>query len=274
MALTVNNPPTISSNPANSAICETNNTVFSVVASGTNLTYQWQVNTSGSWSNISVSGSSPTYTNFTKDTLKVFGVVAGNTGNLYRCIVSGTCSPKDTSNVVSLTVHTAPAITSQPNDNTLCAGGSTSFQLSANGTALSYQWQVNTGSGWNNITAAGSNPTYANFTSNLLNVNSVIASNNGYLFRCIISGTCQPKDTTDIVSLTVNTVPSITTQPKDSTLCEGKNATFRIVATNANNNSLTYRWQVNTGSGWANISTAGSNPIYSSWSTNTLGVSL
>ena len=272
--LTINTAPSISSQPNNSTICENTSTTLGVTATGTSLTYLWRVFTgTGNWVNITTAGSNPTYSNFNTNTLGVSTVVANNSGYQYSCIVSGTCTPKDTSIVATLTVNTSPSITSHPSDATLCSGSNTSFQVSANGTALTYQWQVNTGSGWNNITAAGSNPTYANFTTNLLNVNSVIASNNGYQFRCIISGTCQPKDTTDIVSLTVNTVPSITTQPKDYTLCEGKNATFRIVATNANNNSLTYKWQVNTGSGWANISTAGSNPIYSSWTTNTLGVS-
>jgi endoglucanase len=46
----------------------------------------------------------------------------------------------------------APNITSQPQDRTVNAGLTTVFTASASGIpAPTYQWQLNSGSGWNNI---------------------------------------------------------------------------------------------------------------------------
>lgn len=105
----------------------------------------------------------------------------------------------------AITVNTAPSITIQPSDETNCEGGNTSFSVTATGTGLTYQWQVNTGSDWNNITAAGSDPTYVNWTTATLGVNSVVASNDGYQYRCVVSGSCTPSATSNSANLSVCT---------------------------------------------------------------------
>ncbi|HBF87079.1 MAG TPA: hypothetical protein DDX39_00445 [Bacteroidales bacterium] len=103
------------------------------------------------------------------------------------------------------TINALPAITTQPTSTSISAGTSTSYTVVASGASLTYQWQVNTGSGWNNITLAGSNPTYANWTTATLNVNTVVIGNNGYQYRCIVSGTCAPSVTSNAATLTVST---------------------------------------------------------------------
>lgn len=106
------------------------------------------------------------------------------------------------------TVNALPAITSQPSSVSINSGTSTSFSVTATGAGLTYQWQVNTGSGWNNITVAGSNPTYANWTTATLNVNTVVVGNDGYQYRCIVSGTCTPSVTSNSATLSVSTCSS------------------------------------------------------------------
>src|SRR5207249_8649333 len=59
----------------------------------------------------------------------------------YDVVVSGTCSPSQTSSAATLTVNTAPNITSSPLDATKCVGDSVTFSVSATGTALHYQWR-------------------------------------------------------------------------------------------------------------------------------------
>jgi large repetitive protein len=62
---------------------------------------------------------------------------------------------------------------------------------------------------------------------------------------------------------TVCLTAGITTQPKDTTVCDGTNAAFNIVATNVSS----YQWQVNTGSTWVNII---NSVVYSGGTTSTL----
>ncbi len=64
------------------------------------------------------------------------------------------------------------------------------------------------------------------------------------------------------------TPATITTQPKDSTVCEGNNATFTVEATGT---SLAYQWQVSTDGGlnWTDLTNVG---VYSGVSTNTLTI--
>ncbi len=64
------------------------------------------------------------------------------------------------------------------------------------------------------------------------------------------------------------TPATITTQPKDSTVCEGNNATFTVEATGT---SLAYQWQVSTDAGlnWTDLTNVG---VYSGVSTNTLTI--
>ncbi|ACL20462.1 cell wall/surface repeat protein [Desulfitobacterium hafniense DCB-2] len=60
--------------------------------------------------------------------------------------------------------------------------------------------------------------------------------------------------------------PSITSQPSPQTVDEGQTATFSVTATGV---GLSYRWQVNTGSGVSNISNGG---VYSGAGTSTLTI--
>src|SRR6056297_3172153 len=104
----------------------------------------------------------------------------------------------------------SPESTSQPSNSSICEGENTSFSVIATGTNLSYQWQVDDGGGWADITAAGSDPEYANWTSATLGVNNVVAGNDGYQYRCVVSGDCSPDATSNAAILTVNTAPSTT----------------------------------------------------------------
>jgi hypothetical protein len=74
----------------------------------------------------------------------------------YNITVTGTTAGAPTRTaVLSFTVQpgNGPAITSQPSNQTACVGGSATFSVASTGT---YQWQVNTGSGFANISGATS----------------------------------------------------------------------------------------------------------------------
>lgn len=95
----------ITTQPSAASTCVGNNTAFSVVASGTGLTYKWQVSTNGgsSFTDLSNGG---VYSNVSSATMNITSAISAMNNYRYRCIVAGAC-PSVTSNAVVLTVNAA-----------------------------------------------------------------------------------------------------------------------------------------------------------------------
>jgi hypothetical protein len=96
--------PVISSNPSNSSIQSGENASFSVAAIGNgSLTYQWQVETSGSssFANLPEGGA---YSGVTTPTLSIKGATKGMNQDQYRCVVTDGNSLFSFSNNAVLTV--------------------------------------------------------------------------------------------------------------------------------------------------------------------------
>ncbi len=214
VSLTVNTAPNITTQPANQTLCLGGSASFSVAASGSGLTYQWRkglTNILGATASIF--------------TINPVGIL--DTAYNYNVVVSGTCSPKDTSVNVFLRLNSAPNITSQPANQTACPGSSVSFSAVAAGTGLSYQWRK----GITNILGANT----ASFT-----INPVSISDTAYNYNVVVSGTCALKDTSINVSLSVSTSPAITTQPASQVVCAGSSVIFSAAASGG---SLSYQWR-------------------------------
>ena len=108
---TVNQPPVINANPVNTSIYAGGNASFSVAASGSGLGYTWQVSTNGgsNWNNIT----SGPYSGINSPTLAISPANVALNGYLYRCYVTGICTPAVYSGPAQLTV-TQAAITTTP----------------------------------------------------------------------------------------------------------------------------------------------------------------
>jgi len=202
--------------------CGGNGVTFCVTATGTNLTYQWQFN----GNNINGATSS-CYT--------INPVTTSNAGN-YTVVVSNACNSV-TSSIATLTIGSAPVITVQPVCVTVCTSGggddnSATFCVTATGSDLTYQWQFN----GKNISGA---------TSSCYTILSPAACNAG-CYNVVISNSCGSV-TSSNATLTINTPPTITCQPKGESLCStggkcGTSVTFTVTATGSN---LTYQWYYN-----------------------------
>ena len=261
--LTVGSTLIINSQPSNTALCAGGNTSFTVNVSGT-VTYQWQESTNGgaTYGNVTNTG---IYSGTTTATLTLTGVPATANNNLYRCVVSGSCPPIN-SNSASLTVNTAPVITTQPAvTSIICATQNASFSTAATGTALTYQWQESTDGGvtFNNLVNGG---VYSNVTTAALNITGTAVAMNNYKYRCVIGGTCAPAATTSIATLSVYTPVSVSANPANTILCENGNASFSITAAGT---TPTYQWQVSTNGGISYTNVANTS-IYSGTTTTTL----
>ena len=234
--VTAGSGPAITVQPTNQPACAGANATFSVT-SPTATGYQWQVSTNsgGTWTNVPSAGNAATYV--------VTGVTTAMSGYQYRVIVTGVCGTT-TSAVATLTVNTAPAITTQPVAGSICATFNTSFTVAATGTNLTYQWQSSTDGGttWTNIANGG---VYSGATTNTLTITAATAAMNNTCYRAVVSGTCSPAATSSSACLTVVVPASITNQPANASICSGGTITFTVGGANV----TVYEWQESTNGG-------------------------
>ncbi|MFN6086646.1 MAG: immunoglobulin domain-containing protein, partial [Fluviicola sp.] len=132
---------------------------------------------------------------------------------------------------------TNPTINTQPSNSTICLNGNSTFTIAATG-ATAFQWQLNTGSGFNNITNGG---VYANATTATLNITGVTTGMNGYLYRCIATdGACSTSSSQ--ATLTVSN-PSLTALSQTTVSCfGGSNGAASVNAASGGISPYSYNW--------------------------------
>src|SRR4029453_13450101 len=122
---------------------------------------------------------------------------------------------------------TPPSITTQPVDQTVTVGQKAKFTVTAIGKKpLSYQWTKD----GVNITGA----TQASYTTP-----PTTLTDDGSLFAATVTNSAGSV-TSNNATLTVQTKPSITTQPVDQTVTVGQTANFTVTATGTM--PLSYQW--------------------------------
>jgi hypothetical protein len=240
VTLTVQSAPSITTQPTAAVTCSGTTATYTVVATGTNITYQWQTAATCALPFSNITGA-------TSATLNVPNVTAAMSGTAYRVVVSGVCTPSSvTSNCVTLTVNNTTTITAQPASTAVCAGVPVTFTATATGSAITYQWQVSTNGGTSFTDISGA-------TLSSYNIAVVTAAQNGNQYRAVISSTCAAATNSNAAVLTVSTAPAITTQPADVAVC----ATSAVLSVTAAGTGLTYQWQVSTdGTTFSNIAGA------------------
>src|SRR5882762_4448388 len=136
-------------------------------------------------------------------------------------------------NTAISTLPGAPLITIQPTSQTVIAGQTATFSVTASGTApLTYQWQENG--------TAISGASSASYTTP-----ATSTSDNGEQFTVVVSNSAGSV-TSSAATLTVNPTPvgpSITKQPTSQTVVAGQTATFSVTASGTP--LLSYQWQKN-----------------------------
>jgi pectate lyase len=215
--LTVVTPPTITTQPAGQSAPLGSNVSFTVAAGGTSpFGYQWKKD------GADIAGANT-------DTLSLSNVQDADAA-VYSVVVSNAAGSA-TSGGAALAVITPPSINFQPEPQTVNAGATANFFVSANGTApLSYQWQKN---GSDIPGATSSSLAVANAQDADAGTYTVVVSN------AAGSATSEP------VALTVTHIvpPTITTQPASQTKNVGDGVTFTVVASGTA--PFQYQWQKN-----------------------------
>src|SRR5262249_41960410 len=121
----------------------------------------------------------------------------------YTVVVSGDCTGPVTSSAASLTLNAAPSISSQPANQTVCAGNNATFSVSVSGTpAPSIQWQVSTNGGASFSDISGA-------TASSVTITNAQLSQSGNFYHAVATNLCG-SITSSNATLTVNPLPSAT----------------------------------------------------------------
>lgn len=203
--------PVITSHPKTDSVCTGSPVTFSVTTDNQPYTFQWRRNG----------------TNITGATLSTYSITAAQQSDVgsYDVVVTG-CVPL-ISNPASFTLIAPPSITSQSNDTAVCKGSSVTLSCNVAGANV-YQWKRN-----GNVVTGATSPT--------LVIPSVAAADTG-TYVLFVNGKCPPPQTSNPISLRFIGVPSITLQPRDTTVCFGSTAKFSVENSGKGN---TYQWRKN-----------------------------
>ena len=248
--LIVNQLVAITTQPSvTKTVCSGTSTTFTVVASGTGLTYQWRRGSTVLTDNGNISGSNTA-------TLTLNPVLTGDAASDYNVIVSGTspCSPV-TSNNSALVVNEAVNITTQPVSQAGCTGNTVTLTVNATGLGLTYQWKKNGSNLSNSASISG-------VTTSTLTLTNLAASAAGN-YTVLVTGTAPCSAVTSSTAvLTVNQAVAITTQPSNVSVCGTFAVDFSVIATGT---GLTYQWYKSPGTpitNTSNISGATTNNLH------------
>ncbi|MDI1353297.1 MAG: ice-binding family protein [bacterium] len=225
-SLVINSSPSLTAQVASQTVCAGTSVSFSVNPTGSGLTYQWQKAgvTLVNGGNISGAGTS---------TLTINPVTMGDAAANYNLLINGVCAPNFTSALFSLVVNASPSLAAQVASQTICAGNSVTFAAVASGTGNSYQWR----NGATNLINGGN---IAGATTPTLIINPAMGVDASVNYNLIITGACAPGFTSALISLVVNTSPSLTAQIASQTICAGTSVIFTVNPTGA---GLTYQWR-------------------------------
>jgi hypothetical protein len=209
--------PAIATQPSNKIVAEGATATFSLLASGSRLSYQWQKNGSV----ISVA-TLPSYT--------TPAATMADSGAIFRCIVANSAGSVPSAGAVLSVRLVAPTIATQPSNKIVAEGATATFSLLASGSRLIYQWQKNGVA----ITSA-SLPTYT--------TPAAAVADSGAVFRCIVTNSAGTATSLGAVLSVLLAAPAITTQPSGQSVAEGATATFLLLASGSR---LSYQWRKNT----------------------------
>lgn len=135
-----------------------------------------------------------------------------------------------------------PKFTSSIADATICPGTNTDFITSATGNTLTYQWQVNIGAGFVNISNGG---TYAHVTDDTLHVIAATSGMTGYQYRCLVSSACPVRSIqSDTAILTISPKPVASFTINNNSQCLSVND---FGFSNTSTGASTYLWNFGNG---------------------------
>lgn len=226
----------ITTQPAPAQICEGGLTGFSVTAAS-GSTYQWQVKNGAQWNDLQ---NNTIYSGVNNSSLQILQALYALNNNLYRCVVTKTCSQPSGSAL--LTVNPLPvAAGTITGSASVCKGqNAVSYSVSSVTNATSYIWTLPAGASGSSTNSS----ILVNFNSNAVSGDITVKGHN----TCGDGIVASFAVTVNSVPLTPGAITGI------NTVCKGQNSVaYSIVPVS---NATSYIWTLPTGA--SGISTSNS----------------
>ena len=153
-------------------------------ALGNAYTYSWKYTPAGATASTTLTGAA--------DSTFTSTLAASAGSNSYTVTVTNSTSACSASTTAKVAGVASAGILTQPVNDTVCAGRAIEFGVvpAANTGTLAYQWQINRGSGFVNLTAADSLSGFASGTQQqILIIPNVTAADTAYRFQAIATST-------------------------------------------------------------------------------------
>lgn len=172
----------------------------------------------------------------------------GNTRLRVRCVFGSTASSAcsyqyggeiEDYPMVIVSPCNGPTFSAHPADRNFCINGAATFTATA-ASAATYNWQVNTGTGWTNIS---NNSVYSGATTNTLSLSNIPAANNGYSYRLKAVSGCGTPSYSNAANLTFFPPVAVASQTTAVQACVGAYTSLSVTASGP---ALNYQWQVGT----------------------------
>jgi hypothetical protein len=250
-SITIKPTPMLSSGTSLPSICD-----------GGTMTYTPTANISGSsisWTRAVIPGLMP--------------LTGAGSGNISEVLHNTTNNPLSASYAVTTgyngcsstqyvngTVKPTPALTSLLTPPAVCSNTLFSYTPTSGTSGTVFSWSRAAVSGISNVASSGT----GNISETLIDT-STGTVNAIYVLSLSANGCTNNTNYNVVVPITIPV--SIATQPASTLACTGAAASFSVAA---NGSNVTYQWQENAGSGFANISNGG---IYGGALSNTLSLS-
>jgi gliding motility-associated-like protein len=243
--ITIEQLPSIITQPTDLQVCEGENAIFSINALGTDLQYQWQISSDNgvTFSNLT---NNAEIVGATTASISMSGVSTMDNGQIFRCVVSGSCSPIVNSANALLTVNNLPVFSQQPAELTVCEGSLAQFSaIVQNGN--DFQWYMSLDNG-NSFSIINNGNCFTGANTTNLTINPVSLDLEGVQFQLQTTG-CGTSVNSNPVPLTITPLPVIISFTAPPAVCAGETVTLNVNTTNAN----IFTWMINTGNGYVNL---------------------
>ncbi len=192
----------IQTEPQSLTACLGASATFEIQASGNLLVYEWWVDR-GSGFELLIEGVK--YQNVATNLLTINDLQLPDNGNVFECRLLDACGNSQRSVSAVLELFPPVSIVSHPQTHYACEGEEVLFEVTATGAGLHFQWQRNTGSGFEDFgpLTNGVFPGYSN-----IGFPQVLADWDGDQFLCVVTDTCGGAFLTDIATLHIDLLPT------------------------------------------------------------------
>jgi hypothetical protein len=236
----VGTAPSVTTEPTVQVANAGQSATFTAAASGNPApAVQWQFSADGGTTFNNILGATSTTYTFTAE--------PSENGDEYQAVFTNSVGTVNT-DAASLTVNSLPVITVQPSSETVNQGQQATFTAAATGTPTpGVQWQVSTDGGTTFTSISGTGSATYSFTT--------AAGENGNEYRAAFTNTAGTVYSA-AATLTLRTLPIVTTQPANTSVRERAVAHFTAAASSYPTPGVQWQVSTNGGTSFSNIAKA------------------